>query len=64
MWVQPYVATKYDHKQFTQEIEDLWSELEPYYVKLFSYVRYRLLKEGPYESKFGKDSPIPAHILG
>lgn len=53
----------YEDPNFAENMDKLWSDIEPLYKELHKYVRHRLAKV--YEGKFDaeKDS-IPAHILG
>ncbi|XP_049283959.1 angiotensin-converting enzyme-like [Anopheles funestus] len=55
--------SKYDDANLRETLERLWSEVEPLYDELHSYVRYRLL--GLYGDRMDKGNPmIPAHLLG
>jgi len=60
MWRSKYDM---DPVAFAQEVDRLWSEVEPLYRSLHAYVRRRLLEH------YGGDrvpaqGPIPAHLLG
>jgi peptidyl-dipeptidase A len=60
MWRSNYDMTP---EQFSEELERLWRQVEPFYVSLHTYVRRQLIK------KYGKiaerpDGMIPAHLLG
>ncbi len=60
MWRSKY---NMDPVAFAQEVDRLWSEVEPLYRSLHAYVRRRLLEH------YGGDrvptqGPIPAHLLG
>lgn len=53
----------YETPTFEQDLEGLWTELQPLYLNLHAYVRRALFK------KYGKErvnlkGPIPAHLLG
>ena len=60
MWRSKYDM---DPGEFSREVDRLWSEVEPLYRSLHTYVRGRLL------AQYGADrvsatGPIPAHLLG
>jgi len=48
--------------EFTNEVERLWSQVEPFYEELHCHVRAKLNEE--YGDKAPVDKPIPAHLLG
>ncbi|XP_052863782.1 angiotensin-converting enzyme-like [Anopheles cruzii] len=55
--------SKYDDRRLGETLERLWSEVEPLYDELHTYVRYRLLEL--YGDRMDRDNPmIPAHLLG
>ncbi|XP_041788026.1 angiotensin-converting enzyme-like [Anopheles merus] len=55
--------SKYDDPKLRETLERLWSEVEPLYEELHSYVRYRLFEL--YGDRMDKMNPmIPAHLLG
>src|SRR6185312_13638757 len=55
---------KYDMPpdQFTKELDRLWDQVRPLYVKLHAYVRMKLHEK--YGDAVPLDGPIPAHLLG
>lgn len=60
MWKSGYDMPVAD---FEQEVERLWSQVEPLYTDLHCYVRDKLT--GIYGAdKVPADGPIPAHLLG
>jgi peptidyl-dipeptidase A len=53
----------YEDEKFVENIDKMWSEVEPLYEELHKYVR-RKLKE-IYQDKLDiSDDLIPAHVLG
>ena len=48
--------------EFTNEVERLWNQVEPFYEELHCHVRAKLNEE--YGDKAPVDKPIPAHLLG
>src|SRR5580693_6861320 len=60
LWRAGYDMTP---NQFSAELERVWSEVEPLYKELHTYVRGRLIqKYGTVAER--KDGLIPAHLLG
>ena len=57
--------SKYDMppEAFAQEVDRLWSEVEPLYRSLHAYVRRRLLEHYG-DGHVPAHGPIPAHLLG
>jgi peptidyl-dipeptidase A len=55
---------KYDMPpdEFTRELDRLWGQVRPLYVKLHAYVRMKL--HGKYGDVVPPTGPIPAHLLG
>jgi peptidyl-dipeptidase A len=55
---------KYDMPpdEFTRELDRLWGQVQPLYVKLHSYVRLKL--HAKYGTAVPADGPLPAHVLG
>lgn len=55
---------KYDMppEVFTRELDRLWSEVQPLYVKLHAFVRMKLRER--YGDAVPAAGPIPAHLLG
>jgi peptidyl-dipeptidase A len=55
---------KYDMPpdEFTRELDRLWEQVRPLYVRLHAYVRMKLREK--YGSVVPADGPIPAHLLG
>ena len=47
---------------FTKELDRLWEQVRPLYLKLHAYVRFRLREK--YGDIVPADGPIPAHLLG
>jgi peptidyl-dipeptidase A len=56
--------SKYDMPPdaFTKELDRLWDQVRPLYVKLHAYVRLKLHEK--YGSVVPEKGPIPAHLLG
>ena len=60
LWRSGYDMTP---EQFSAELERVWSEVEPLYKELHTYVRKKLIgKYGAVAER--KDGMIPAHLLG
>jgi peptidyl-dipeptidase A len=55
---------KYDMspEEFTKELDRLWDQVRPLYVKLHAYVRMKLREK--YGDVVPANGPIPAHLLG
>lgn len=58
LWLFPWETA-----DFKQQIEALWQEIKPYYVKFHAYVRMRL-RAFYGASKMPSDGTIPAHLTG
>lgn len=55
--------SKYDDSALRETLQRLWTEVEPLYDELHTYVRYRLFEL--YGERMDEDNPmIPAHLLG
>ncbi len=56
--------SKYDMKpdEFTTELDRLWEQVRPLYLKLHAYVRLKL--RAKYGDVVPEKGPIPAHLLG
>src|SRR4051794_1111800 len=56
--------SKYDMApdEFTRELDRLWDQVRPLYVKLHAYVRLKLREK--YGEAVAEKGPIPAHLLG
>jgi peptidyl-dipeptidase A len=56
--------SKYDmpDAEYTKELERLWDEMRPLYIKLHAYVRMKLREK--YGDIVPAAGPMPAHILG
>jgi peptidyl-dipeptidase A len=56
--------SKYDMRpdDFTKELDRLWEQVRPLYVKLHAYVRLKL--RAKYGDVVPAQGPIPAHLLG
>jgi peptidyl-dipeptidase A len=56
--------SKYDMPpdQYTKELDRLWDQVRPLYVKLHAYVRLKLHEK--YGDVVPENGPIPAHLLG
>jgi peptidyl-dipeptidase A len=49
--------------QFSAELDQMWNQVRPLYLSLFTYVRARLsAKYGP--QVVPREGPLPAHLLG
>ena len=59
MWRQKYDMPADD---FTKELDRLWEQVRPLYVKLHAYVRMKL--HAKYGNAVAQDGPLPAHLLG
>jgi peptidyl-dipeptidase A len=55
---------KYDMppEQFSKELDRLWTQVQPLYLKLHAYVRMKLREK--YGEVVPDKGPIPAHLLG
>src|SRR6476620_10431114 len=56
--------SKYDMPpdEFTRELDRLWDQVRPLYIKLHAYVRLKLREK--YGDAVPENGPIPAHLLG
>ena len=56
--------SKYDMPpaEFTKELDRLWDQVRPLYLKLHAYVRLKLREK--YGEVVPENGPIPAHLLG
>jgi peptidyl-dipeptidase A len=56
--------SKYDMPpdEFTKELDRLWDQVRPLYLKLHAYVRLKLREK--YGDVVPENGPIPAHLLG
>jgi peptidyl-dipeptidase A len=56
--------SKYDMRpdEFTNELDRLWDQVRPLYLKLHAYVRLKLREK--YGAIVPEKGPIPAHLLG
>jgi peptidyl-dipeptidase A len=56
--------SKYDMspEEFTKELDRLWTQVRPLYVKLHAYVRMKLREK--YGDVVPANGPLPAHLLG
>lgn len=53
----------YEDDNFVENVDKMWSQVEPLYKELHTYVRRKLQKI--YDKDMDKDSDlIPAHLLG
>jgi peptidyl-dipeptidase A len=59
MWRQKYDMPA---DEFTKELDRLWEQVRPLYVKLHAYVRMKL--RAKYGDAVPQDGPLPAHLLG
>jgi peptidyl-dipeptidase A len=59
MWRQKYDMPADD---FTRELDRLWEQVRPLYVKLHAYTRMKL--RAKYGDVVPADGPLPAHLLG
>jgi peptidyl-dipeptidase A len=59
MWRAKYDMPPDD---FTKELDRLWNQVRPLYLKLHAYVRMRLRQK--YGDVVPANGPIPAHLLG
>jgi peptidyl-dipeptidase A len=59
MWRSKYDMTA---DEFSSELDRLWTQLQPLYLSLHTYVRARLNER--YGDQVPLDGPIPAHLLG
>ena len=63
LWNAYYVYPEYSEEDFKKEIQDLWVQVKPLYVQLYTYVR-RILSTGVYKNNLKRFGHLPAHILG
>jgi peptidyl-dipeptidase A len=59
MWRQKYDMPA---DEFTKELDRLWEQVRPLYVKLHAYTRMKL--RAKYGDAVPQDGPLPAHLLG
>ena len=59
MWRAKYDMPPAD---FTKELDRLWTQVQPLYLKLHAYVRLKLREK--YGDVVPANGPIPAHLLG
>jgi peptidyl-dipeptidase A len=59
MWRQKYDMPA---DEFTKELDRLWEQVRPLYVKLHAYTRMKL--RAKYGDVVPSDGPLPAHLLG
>src|SRR5262245_13159941 len=59
MWRSKYDMTP---DEFTKEVDRLWNQVRPLYVKLHAYVRMKLREK--YGNIVPENGPLPAHLLG
>src|SRR5262252_1732868 len=59
MWRSKYDMSPED---FTKELDRLWTQVRPLYLKLHAYVRMKLREK--YGDVVPANGPIPAHLLG
>jgi len=59
MWRQKYDMPA---DEFTKELDRLWDQVRPLYVKLHAYVRMKL--RAKYGDAVPQEGPLPAHLLG
>src|ERR1041384_2367310 len=59
MWREKYDMTP---EAFTTELDRLWDQVRPLYLKLHAYVRMKLREK--YGDIVPANGPIPAHLLG
>ena len=59
MWRAKYDMPPDD---FTKELDRLWTQVQPLYLKLHAYVRMKLREK--YGDAVPEHGPIPAHLLG
>src|SRR5215467_9798274 len=59
MWRSKYDMSPED---FTKELDRLWTQVRPLYVKLHAYVRMKLREK--YGDVVPANGPLPAHLLG
>jgi peptidyl-dipeptidase A len=52
----------FETDNFVEEMQALWTEVEPLYLELHTYVKNKLKEV--YGDLLGDDDLIPAHILG
>ncbi|XP_031624027.1 angiotensin-converting enzyme-like isoform X2 [Contarinia nasturtii] len=58
-----YWKNEFEDPQFEEHLDDLWKQVEPLYLELHTYMRYKLWTI--YGDKFDCTSEnIPAHLLG
>lgn len=53
----------YEDNDFYFTVQDLWTQIQPLYKKLFTFVRKGLVRKYG-ETVVRRDGPIPAHLLG
>ncbi|XP_055331231.1 angiotensin-converting enzyme-like [Paramacrobiotus metropolitanus] len=65
LWRAHYVvdSLNYTDAVFLTELDDLWQQIRPLYLQLFTYVRRKLIQHFPKEN-LSATGPVPAHLLG
>lgn len=53
----------FESDEFEDDVQKLWNEVEPLYMELHAYVRYRLRQKYG-ENIVPKKGAIPSHLLG
>lgn len=56
--------SKYEDKNFTENIIKIWKKVEPLYDELHKYTRYKLIDMYGDDKVKRSDPLIPAHLLG
>ena len=58
-----YLYDGYTEEQFKEDLTQLFEDVKPLYLELFTYVR-RMLALNNYQDNINQYGTIPAHILG
>ena len=64
LWLQAYTDDLNPDEDFKADIEAIWQEVEPLYLKLHGYVRAKYIEHWGTDYKPGPNDPIPAHLSG
>ncbi|XP_055331108.1 LOW QUALITY PROTEIN: angiotensin-converting enzyme-like [Paramacrobiotus metropolitanus] len=65
LWRSYYIvdSLNYADAVFLKDLENLWQQIRPLYLQLYTYVRRKLIQHFLNE-KLSATAPVPAHLLG
>ena len=64
MWLNNYQQDLEVGDDFRDDLEEIWKQLEPFYVDLHAYVRWRYRQHWGEDKMPDPEAPIPAHLFG